>query len=497
MRSRTNVAPSQGRFTNGLPLAILALSAMSLLIPLSAQAAEDQDTASESVSYYEQIRPIFQAHCQGCHQPAKRGGDYVMTDFDMLLTEGESGSQPIVAGKPEESYLMEQIVVSDGVAEMPKDKPPLSTEEIDLIKQWISEGAKNDTPATATTRFDAEHPPTYPSLPVVTSIAYSPSGEYLAVSGYHEVLLHRIHPPAEEGQPWQTSLAGRLIGISERIESVSFSPTGDRLAVASGSPGRFGEVQIWDVDSKTLTLSKLEGFDTLYGVSWSSDGKLLAFGCPDNTIRAIDPLTGEQKLFNGAHDDWVLDTIFSVNNDHLISVSRDRSMKLVNVETERFIDNITSITPGVLKGGLNAVDRHPEQDQLLAGGADGIPKIYKMLREQARKIGDDFNLIRAFPQIEGRIMDVSFSPDGQSIAVCSSVDGHGFLRIDKTEDGSTLVSIPSDSSGLYSLDFSPNGQQIAVGGFDGWVRVYAVTDGQLLLEFPAAPLNEPASTSTP
>ena len=94
-------------------------------------------------------------------------------------------------------------------------------------------------------------------------------------------------------------------------------------------------------------------------------------------------------------------------------------------------------------------------------------------------------------------MDVSFSPDGQSIAVCSSVNGHGFLRIDKTEDGSTLVSISNETSGLYSLDFSPDGQQIAVSGFDGMVRVYRVSDGHLLLEFPAAPLDAPVANLAP
>ena len=458
------------------------------LLPLTNVLASEDSDETGPVSYYEQVRPIFQAHCQGCHQPAKRGGDYVMTNFDMLMQEGESGSPSIVPGQPEESYLMGQILITDGIAEMPKNKPPLATEEIDLVRRWIAEGAKNDTPKTATTRFDSDNPPVYRSLPVVTSIAFSPDGEHLAVSGYHEVLLHRLVPPTEEGKAWTTTSAGRMIGISERIESIRFSPSGKQLAVACGSPGRFGEIQIWDTESRELLLSKIVGFDTLYGASWSSDEKLLAFGCPDNTIRAIDPLTGEQKLFNGAHDDWVLDTIFSVNNDHLISVSRDRSMKLVNVATERFIDNITSITPGALKGGLNAVDRHPEQDQLLAGGADGVPKIYKMVREKARKIGDDFNLIRAFPKVEGRIMDVSFSPDGQHIAVCSSVNGKGVLQSYKTEDGSTVYTVPSATSGLYALDYSPDGQRIAVSGFDGMIRLYQASDGKTLLEFPSAPL---------
>src|SRR5581483_7579761 len=98
----------------------------------------------------------------------------------------------------------------------------------------------------------------------------------------------------------------------------------------------FGEVQIWDVAKRRLRHSLSFTFDTLYGASWSPDGSKVAFGCADNTLRAIDAETGKQVLFQGAHNDWVLDTVFSVEGTHLVSVSRDRSMKLTEVATQRF-----------------------------------------------------------------------------------------------------------------------------------------------------------------
>jgi len=98
-------------------------------------------------------------------------------------------------------------------------------------------------------------------------------------------------------------------------------------------------------------------------------------------------------------------------------------MKLTEVATERFVDNITSITPGALKGGLMTVDRHPTKDELLCGGADGTPKIYQMYRTKDRKIGDDFNLLRAFDPLPGRIFDACFNADGSRILVGSSLAG--------------------------------------------------------------------------
>jgi WD40 repeat protein len=466
------------------PLAVVFCGLIVPLIGVSLRGEEQPAATAEAsppVSYYRDIRPIFQANCQGCHQPAKPSGEYVMTDFERLVGGGESGEAAVTPAKPEASYLLEQIALVDGSAAMPKDRKPLLESEIALVARWIAEGAKNDTPESAKPLYDAEHPPVYAAPPVITSLDYSPDGKLLAISGYHEVVLRNAQ---------NDEIVARLVGMSERIESAVFSPDGKRLAVAGGSPGRMGELQIWDVETKKLLLGLPVGYDTLYGASWSPDGKLAAFGCPDKTSRAVNAETGEQVLFNLAHEDWVLDTVFAVKGDHLVTVSRDRSMKLINVETQRFIDNITSITPGALKGGLGAIDRHPLKDELLAGGADGAPKIYKMYREQDRKIGDDFNLIRAFGAMPGRIFDVTYSNDGERIAAGSSYNGAGQVRIYKTADGAEQVKIDVPQGGIFAVSLSPDGARVASGGFDGYVRIHDAQTGSLIAEFPPVPLTE-------
>ena len=150
---------------------------------------------------------------------------------------------------------------------------------------------------------------------------------------------------------------------------MKFSPDGKRLAVAGGLPGRMGEIQIWDVEKRKLTLSHSVTYDTLYGASWSPDGKLIAFGCGDNSVRVIEADSAKQVLFMNTHTDWALDTTWSLKGDHVISVSRDMTAKLTEFATQRFIDNITSITPGALRGGMHSVVRHPEQDNILVGGS--------------------------------------------------------------------------------------------------------------------------------
>jgi WD40 repeat protein len=450
---------------------------------LAAAEPADPKAAAATVSYFRDIRPIFQAQCQGCHQPAKAMGEYVMTSAEGLFKGGESEQPAIVPLKPDESHLLAQITPKDGKAVMPKDKEPLTEDQIKRVRQWIVEGAKDDTPMSVRGVIDMEHPPVYEGSPVLTALDFSPDDTLLAVSGYHETLLHDVEA-AKNGAP---SLVARLVGQSERVESISFSPDGKLLAVTGGSPGRLGEVQVWDVASRKLKYSLPVTYDTVYGVSWSPDGTKIAFGCADNTLRAIDAATGKQVLFQGAHSDWVLDTVFSKEGTYVISVSRDRSMKLVEVATQRFVDNITSITPGALKGGLDAVARHPKKDELLIGGADGIPKIYQMLRTKPRQIGDDFNLIKAYEAAPGRIYDAHFNADGSRFLVASSLDGTGEARIYETESGKLLHKLEGQKGPVYAVAYSTGGKLVASAGFDGLVRLSDPETGKLIKEFSPVP----------
>lgn len=490
---------SSARFSIARVLAVALTGIAAIAVATSSNAQEAAKPAPANpkpVSFWKEIRPILQAQCAGCHQPAKAGGKVVLTGHANLL-EGDKHGDPIVApGKPDESELLTVLKPrGEKPPKMPKGRTPLAEAQVGLIARWIGEGAIDDTPAAAAETFTMDHPPVYRQQPVVTSLSFAPNAPLLAVSGYHEVLLYELGnetaaAPAPSAAPTPASvdvrLAARLVGMSERIESAVFSPDGATLLVVGGSPARMGELQLWDVAQKKLTFSLPLGFDTLYGGSWSPDGKFVAFGGGDNSVRALDVGKGELVFFNAAGEDLVRDTAFSKDASHLVSVGRDRSLKLMEFATQQFVDNITSITPGALKGGLVAVDRQPGTDLLLVGGADGKPKTYNMYRTKDRVIGDDFNLVKGYAPMNGCICATRFAPDGKRFVAGASDAGKGEVRLYSLEQEAQIWSLPTTAA-IYAATFRGDGALVAAGGFDGEVLLLDAANGQVVGRFAAAP----------
>lgn len=477
MNRRTEVSAQQNRarivrFDGGISWCLSLLALVLSFAVSQASSAADVLPDEPPVSYQSEILPLLRTKCFGCHQGAKQLGEYRMTEFNDLIRGGESGTPAVVPGNSTASYLFTQIVSADGVrAEMPKaPQSPLEEREIELIRRWIDEGAINDMDAPAGPLYTSSNPPKYLGPPTIPSLDLSPDEKTLAVAGHYEVILL----DTQTGERRH-----RLVGMSPRINSVAFSHDGSRVSAAGGTPGEVGELQIWNVQTGELELSKTVTFDALTGVAWSPDDQRIAFGANDNTVRAVDAATGEQVLYQGAHEDWIRDTVFTNDAKHLVSVARDMTCKLTEVATQRFVDNVTSITPGALSGGLLSIAKHPVRDEIVVGGADGVVKIYRIFRNTARQIGDDANLLERLPAMEGRIYAVAVNQPGTHIAAVSTIDGNSEVRVwkysvdaekpvgEQTPDQTMQFKLPGIAA--YSLDVTADGG-VWVSAGDGLIR---------------------------
>jgi hypothetical protein len=108
-----------------------------------ASLAVDSPSPVAAVNYSEQIKPILADRCYACHGPdaAQRKADLELHIRDKAIRE------VIVPGKADASPLVERITSQDPDEHMPppdSKKPPLTAEEIELVKRWVNEGAPFD-----------------------------------------------------------------------------------------------------------------------------------------------------------------------------------------------------------------------------------------------------------------------------------------------------------------------------------------------------------------
>lgn len=152
-------------FTPGLLSLVLVLQGtglalMVLLLSGCPGVSIPPGPTGDVVSFSRQIQPIFDANCIICHVSGGIAGEILLLNaeesFDALLNleeekeeEHEMGMHGalVVPGDAEASYLFQKVSLDsppEGGARMPLGGPPLSDEDIVLIRDWIDQGALNN-----------------------------------------------------------------------------------------------------------------------------------------------------------------------------------------------------------------------------------------------------------------------------------------------------------------------------------------------------------------
>ena len=163
--------------------------------------------SAEAIDFTNQIRPILQTHCLACHGGVKQTADLSFIHRDAAL-------EVIVEGKPEKSLLMKRVLSKDPDEIMP---PPehgstLTDEEIELLRQWIEQGARWQQPW-------AYQPPLQVDSPSVSSDPWcrQPLDRYVLAS-----LDQKQLSPARDAAPsrWLRRATLDLTGLPPTPEAI-------------------------------------------------------------------------------------------------------------------------------------------------------------------------------------------------------------------------------------------------------------------------------------
>lgn len=93
------------------------------------------------IDFWRDIDPIFKKSCYECHDGKEQKGDLRMDSRAALLKGGKDGPGFIVGDGRKSAIVMRSLGEGDD-PRMPKKKPPLSDNQIELIKRWIDQGAE-------------------------------------------------------------------------------------------------------------------------------------------------------------------------------------------------------------------------------------------------------------------------------------------------------------------------------------------------------------------
>jgi hypothetical protein len=95
--------------------------------------------AADAVEYLRDVKPILAANCYACH-----GAKVQMMGLRLDTAAAMLGARTrvVVPGNSAESRIIHAVLGAEGVTRMPQQKPPLSAQQIALLKAWIDQGAK-------------------------------------------------------------------------------------------------------------------------------------------------------------------------------------------------------------------------------------------------------------------------------------------------------------------------------------------------------------------
>ncbi|KAF7970239.1 hypothetical protein HWV62_24730 [Athelia sp. TMB] len=255
-----------------------------------------------------------------------------------------------------------------------------------------------------------------------------------------------------------------LEGHTGTVCAVAFSPDGRR--VASGSKDK--SIRLWDAETGALIAGPFKGHTgEINSVAFSLHGQRIASGSDDESVRVWDAETG--TLIAGpfaGHTDRVNSVAFSPDGQRIASGSSDWSIRIWNPQTG-------SLIAGPFEGhtgGVNAVAFSPDGRCIASGSED----------RSVRVCDSETGALVARP-FEGHtrnVRSVAFSPDGKLIA-SGSVDKS--VRVWIAETG-VLSAAPFErhTDIVLSIAFSPDGQRIASGSTDQTVRVWDVKSSALV-----------------
>ncbi|KAF9899339.1 hypothetical protein EC991_009083, partial [Linnemannia zychae] len=382
------------------------------------------------------------------------------------------------------------------IAYSPNDEHIVSCSEDSAIRMWNSRSGSTGP----IFRGHTDH---------VVSIAYSPDGKHFVTCGRDKKLRRWDCPAATKGavifghtntassgmfsystvkrhegdsdktlQPTQTQpcWAKTTVHVSfdKRTSSIVVSLSGSLVASASRE-----SVYLKDKDPHAPTdqLTLTGHSKNVTCIAFSPDGKHIASGSEDKTIRIFNVSSGKLACQLMGHKSAVSSVEFSSTGDRIVSCSRGGNVRLW--DSSNLVESTEDSTADRLLETLAYEgDRYPlvsvaisaDSRWVAAGGNDTAVRVW----DTRNPTGTSPVTLRGN---DAAVNCVTFSPDNVHLA---SGGSDGYVRIwdvEKNMEECVMKHGGSDGGSVKCLTYSPSGRQIASGGDNKKVKIWDVSTG--------------------